>query len=339
MVVFCGSFSYLLEMGGGARVFADTLASKIKGRSGAQVMAALGGTIIFFSDSTNPVLIGPVFKPLTDKMKVSREKLAYIVDATSATMPSMFFFTAWGAYILSIMNQQFESIGYDANGIVMFNRAVPFMFYTVGAVILVYFIAITGFDFGPMERAEKRAQETGKVIADEDATEALTREVVIPEGATPKLSSMVVPLIVLVVFIFGGLLFPISILAVFLFGGRIQNIFAREKIQPQVIFSAPSTAQTLPLIAKGLAASYCTHMNLVAGRGQLDSHVNIFPLWDQGAPVEHPLSLLRHRQRYLTHFAKYFMELLFQTADSFETTPVRWIVGESDGVEKPVEKV
>ncbi len=206
MVVFCGSFSYLLEMGGGARVFADTLASKIKGRSGAQVMAALGGTIIFFSDSTNPVLIGPVFKPLTDKMKVSREKLAYIVDATSATMPSMFFFTAWGAYILSIMNQQFESIGYDANGIVMFNRAVPFMFYTVGAVILVYFIAITGFDFGPMERAEKRAQETGKVIADEDATEALTREVVIPEGATPKLSSMVVPLIVLVVFIFGGLL-------------------------------------------------------------------------------------------------------------------------------------
>ena len=122
-------------------------------------------------------------------------------------------------------------------------------------------------------------------------------------------------------------------------GGRIQNIFAREKIQPQVIFSAPSTAQTLPLIAKGLAASYCTHMNLVAGRGQLDSHVNIFPLWDQGAPVEHPLSLLRHRQRYLTHFAKYFMELLFQTAASFETTPLRWIVGESDGVEKPVEKV
>ena len=206
MVVFCGSFSYLLETGGGARVFADTLARKIKGPKGAQVMAALGGTIIFFSDSTNPVLIGPVFKPLTDKMKVSREKLAYIVDATSATMPSMFFFTSWGAYILSIMNQQFESIGMDVNGIVMFNRSIPFMFYTVGAVILVYFIAVTGFDFGPMEKAEKRASETGKVIADEDATEALTREVVIPEGATPKLSSMVVPLIVLVVFIFGGLL-------------------------------------------------------------------------------------------------------------------------------------
>ena len=129
MVVFCGSFSYLLETGGGARVFADALASKIKGRAGAQVMAALGGTIIFFSDSTNPVLIGPVFKPLTDKMKVSREKLAYIVDATSATMPSMFFFTSWGAYVLSIINQQFESIGYDANGIVMFNRAFHVLHY------------------------------------------------------------------------------------------------------------------------------------------------------------------------------------------------------------------
>ena len=163
MVVFCGSFSYLLETGGGARVFADTLARKIKGPKGAQVMAALGGTIIFFSDSTNPVLIGPVFKPLTDKMKVSREKLAYIVDATSATMPSMFFFTSWGAYILSIMNQQFESIGMDVNGIVMFNRSIPFMFYTVGAVILVYFIAVTGFDFGPVSYTHLTLPTTSRV--------------------------------------------------------------------------------------------------------------------------------------------------------------------------------
>ena len=206
MVVFCGSLSYLMETGGGAKVFAETLAKKIRGRKGAQVLTAAGGTAIFFSDSTNPVLIGPVFKPLSDKMKVSREKLAYIVDATSATMPSMFFFTAWGAYILNILQQQLEIIGVEKNGIIAFNEAVPFMFYTIGAVIFVYFIAVTGFDYGPMMKAEKRAQEEGKLVADGDATEKLLRTVEIPEGATPKLSSMLVPIAVLVIVIFAGLL-------------------------------------------------------------------------------------------------------------------------------------
>ena len=120
------SFSYLLETGGGARVFADALASKIKGRAGAQVMAALGGTIIFFSDSTNPVLIGPVFKPLTDKMKVSREKLAYIVDATSATMPSMFFFTSWGAYVCLLYTSIFSWEASNSSGVKKDVRAASF---------------------------------------------------------------------------------------------------------------------------------------------------------------------------------------------------------------------
>lgn len=206
MVAFCGSLSYLIETGGGAKVFAEALAKKIRGRKGAQVLTALGGTAIFFSDSTNPVLIGPVFKPLSDKMRVSREKLAYIVDATSATMPSMFFFTAWGAYILNILDQQLGFIGVEKNGIVAFNEAVPFMFYTIGAVIFVYFISLTGFDYGPMMKAEKRAQEEGKLVADGDATEKFLRVVEVPEGATPKLSSMLVPIAVLVIVIFAGLL-------------------------------------------------------------------------------------------------------------------------------------
>lgn len=206
MTVFCGSFSYMLETGGGAKVFAETLARKIRGRKGAQVLTAAGGTAIFFSDSTNPVLIGPVFKPLTDKLQVSREKLAYIVDSTSATMPSMFFFTSWGAYILTIIATELEGIGVQKNEIIAFNEAVPFMFYTIGAVVFVYFIAVTGFDYGPMMKAEKRAFEEGKLVADGDATERLLRTVTIPEGATPKLSSMLVPLAVLVICIFGGLL-------------------------------------------------------------------------------------------------------------------------------------
>ena len=67
----------------------------------------------------------------------------------------------------------------------------------------------------------------------------------------------------------------------------------------------PPPPRPCPCVPKGLSACCCTHMNLVASRGQVDSHVNIFPLWDQGAPLVQNLSLLRHKQRYLTHFAKY----------------------------------
>ena len=125
-------------------------------------------------------------------------------------------------------------------------------------------------------------------------------------------------------------------------GKRVWECFTREGVKPNVFFTAPSTAQTLPMCSNGLSACCCTHMNLVASRGQVDSHVNIFPLWDQGAPLVQNLSLLRHKQRYLTHFAKYFMELLFQSASSLEQLPIRWIVEEPQseyGVEKPVENV
>ena len=113
-------------------------------------------------------------------------------------------------------------------------------------------------------------------------------------------------------------------------GNRVRECFLREGIQPNIFFTAPSTAQILPLCSMGLSACCCTHMNLVANRGQVDTHVNIFPVWDQGEPLVQKLSLLRHRQRYLTHFSKYFMDLLFQVASSFEQTPVRWIVAEGD---------
>ncbi|WP_130861963.1 Na+/H+ antiporter NhaC family protein [Bacilliculturomica massiliensis] len=206
MAMFCGSFALLLEKGGGAHAFAERLTKKVKTSKQAQVLAAAGGTAIFFSDSSNPVLVGPIFKPITDALKVSREKLAYICDATTATMPSMFPFTAWGAYIISIIAQQFEQNNVQANPMGEFVKAVPFSFYTIGAVIMVYMIAISGFDFGPMKKAEDRARLTGKLVDDGDASPALIRQVILPEGSKPTMSSMIVPLLVLVGVIFAGFL-------------------------------------------------------------------------------------------------------------------------------------
>ena len=101
-------------------------------------------------------------------------------------------------------------------------------------------------------------------------------------------------------------------------GERMRICFTREGVQPNVLLTAPSSAQTLPLCSRGVAACYCTHMGLLEAQGQISPQVNIFPILEQGEPLVQNLSLLRHRQRYLTHFSKYFMELLFQTTARME---------------------
>lgn len=101
-------------------------------------------------------------------------------------------------------------------------------------------------------------------------------------------------------------------------GQRLQECFLRERVTLTTPFTGPSTSQILPLCAKGVLACCCSHMSLMEAGNRLGSQVNIFPLLDQGKPMVQQLSLLRHKQRYLTHFSKYFMDLLFQTAARLE---------------------
>lgn len=105
-------------------------------------------------------------------------------------------------------------------------------------------------------------------------------------------------------------------------GSRLQECFLREHVTLTVPFTGPSTSQILPLCAMGVTACCCSHLSLVEAGSQLGDQINIFPLLDQGEPMVQRLSLLRHRQRYLTHFSKYFMDLLFQTAAQLEQVQI-----------------
>ena len=105
-------------------------------------------------------------------------------------------------------------------------------------------------------------------------------------------------------------------------GGRLRECFQREHVELNTLFTGPSTSQILPLCIQGAAACFCSHLSLVGVDGQLGNRLNIFPILDEGEPIVQRLSLLRHRQRYLTHFTKYFMELLFQTAEQLEQVQI-----------------
>ena len=109
-------------------------------------------------------------------------------------------------------------------------------------------------------------------------------------------------------------------------GKRLQECCQREHVTLFAPFTGPSTSQIIPLCATGVTACFCSHLSLVEAGSRLGNQMNIFPLLDGGEPIVQRLSLLRHRQRYLTHFSKYFMDLLFQTAARVEQVHISRVV-------------
>lgn len=219
LTTFCGGLSLLLEKSGGAQAFATAVNRGVgKTRRGSQIIAWLGGIFIWFSDSTNPVLVGPVCRGITDKARVSREKLAYIVDSTTAAVPTLFPISAWGAYIIGLIATFYADYNYGGNPQSDFVSGIPYQFYTIGSVFMVFIIAVTGWDYGPMKKAEDRARLTGQLYREGAEIKRKIETEELPEGAKPTIWNMIVPIIVLLVFIFVGLFYTGDIKANGVFG-------------------------------------------------------------------------------------------------------------------------
>lgn len=108
MTLFVGCFSIMLERGGGAWAFGEAVKNKIKTPKQGQLSAWFGGLMIWFSDSSNSVIVGPIMRGVTDRLKVSREKLAYICDSTASSVPLLLPITGWGALVMGIYKDQFR---------------------------------------------------------------------------------------------------------------------------------------------------------------------------------------------------------------------------------------
>ena len=197
MMSFVGGFVALLEKSGGARAFASAIAKKVKSKSTAQGCAWLGGLAIFFSDSGNSLILGPIFRPIMDRLKVSRAKLAYILDSTSSPVCILVPITGWGVYIMSIIATEFEGLGIELNDASTFVAAIPYQFYAILALLLVPLIAFGKRDFGPMAQSERIAQHG---LTEEQ--KAAGEEVIVSDDKKVSAWNMGLPLIVLFVTIF-----------------------------------------------------------------------------------------------------------------------------------------
>ena len=151
---------------GAIQSFSQMIHDKNLSRRGAQLMAWVLGIFVYFSDSFSPLFVGSTMRSITDKARISREKLAYIADSTSAPVSVLVPITGWAAY-LSGLAVGIGCIATDEDAASLFLHAIPFNFYALLAVAMVGLIG-SGIlkDFGPMAKAEKRAMEEGKVLRD-----------------------------------------------------------------------------------------------------------------------------------------------------------------------------
>lgn len=159
LLAFIGGFVALMEKSGGGAAFAQSINSWVRSRLQAQLAAWIGGIAIFFSDLGTPLIIGPVFRPLTDRLKISRQKLAFIIDSTSSPVAILVPFIGWGVYIMGLMSQEFAALGLEQNELAAFVKTIPFQFYAWLAVGMVPLLSVLKLDFGPMQKAEISARQ------------------------------------------------------------------------------------------------------------------------------------------------------------------------------------
>lgn len=144
---------------GGTRALVGLVEGLARGRSGAMVASWLAGALVFFDDYANCLVVGGSMGPLCDRFKVSRAKLAYIVDSTAAPVASLAVVSTWVGYEVGLIDSALQNAGSDLDGFGIFVEALPYRFYSLFTIVFVGAIAITGRDFGPMLQAEQTASE------------------------------------------------------------------------------------------------------------------------------------------------------------------------------------
>ena len=155
-LVILGAMVSLMNKAGGSAAFGQFAVKKIHSRVGAQLATILLGVLIFIDDYFNCLTVGSVMRPVTDKHKVSRVKLAYLIDATAAPVCIIAPISSWAAAVASYVE--------DGNGLTLFIRAIPFNFYAILTIIMMIGMAVMKLEFGPMAKFEEKAEKSGDLF-------------------------------------------------------------------------------------------------------------------------------------------------------------------------------
>ncbi len=158
LLAFIGGFVKLIEFSGGGMAFARTASRWVTNPVRAQLGAWFAGIMIFFSDLGTPLIVGPVFQPLTQRLRVSGQKLAFILDSTSSPVAILIPFIGWGVFIMSVIADAFAINNVTTSEWDAFVAAIPYQLYAWLAIFMVPVVVLLRADFGPMAVAENEAR-------------------------------------------------------------------------------------------------------------------------------------------------------------------------------------
>lgn len=203
-----GVVASYMQLNGGSRAFGQWTRRVVKTRKGAQAMTGFFGVLIFFDDYFNSLAVGNMSRPMTDSHRVSRAKLAYILDSTAAPMCVISPVSSWGAYIIALIGGILTTHHVQEYGAIeAFIRMIPMNLYAIAALLMVFFVAYKTVDIGPMKIHETRARRSGELL-DPERKEPVPGEAKgLPESQKGTIYDLIVPIVALIIGTLGSMIY------------------------------------------------------------------------------------------------------------------------------------
>ena len=197
--VLLGMIIVLMAKTGGSAAYGKWAGSKIKSKKSALLATTGLGILIFVDDYFNCLTVGSVMRPVTDRYKVSRAKLAYIIDATAAPVCIIAPISSWAAAVNSYVPENAGISGFQ-----LFLRTIPYNLYAILTLVMVVFMTLTAFDFGLMKKHEENAAKGDLFTSGAEEFEQISEEEVNPNG---KVIDLILPVAVLIVSAIGAMIY------------------------------------------------------------------------------------------------------------------------------------
>ncbi len=199
-VLVIGGVINLVAKMGGAKAIAEALAKRAKTAKGTQLITWLMGICVFFDEYANALIVGPIMRPVADKMKISRERLAFIIDATAAPIAGLAIISTWIGLEVGLINDAFTGIGVQADAFGVFLQTIPYRFYNILILAFIVITAVLLKEFGPMRKAEMAARNGQKIGAEVAVDNLQGEDEMQPkEGVQLSIWNAIIPIGVLIV--------------------------------------------------------------------------------------------------------------------------------------------
>ncbi|MCI8333668.1 MAG: Na+/H+ antiporter NhaC family protein [Lachnospiraceae bacterium] len=189
-----GALVVIVTRAGGSAAYGDWASRKISNRRGAALATSALGCLIFIDDYFNCLSVGTVMRPVTDKHRISRAKLAYLLDATAAPICIIAPVSSWGASVASYMS---DATG--LNGMATFVKTIPYNFYAILTIIMILVICLTKLNYGPMAKFEKNAIEKGDLFSNTENIVTEDLGGVAGKALKGKVYDLIIPIVALIV--------------------------------------------------------------------------------------------------------------------------------------------